>query len=192
MSNKRGFLLVISSPSGGGKTTLCRMLTENSKDMVYSISATTRPMRRNEVDGKDYYFLTEEEFLRRENMGYFAETAVVHDYHYGTPIEMIQKEVEKGRVVIMDLDVQGAKSIMSKFADSVTVFILPPSLTELKARLMKRNTDDEETIKVRLKNAEDELKEAKDFKYTIVNESVTDTYEKLQSIIDNEIKRRNK
>ncbi|MDD3803560.1 MAG: guanylate kinase [bacterium] len=192
MSNRKGFLLVVSSPSGGGKTTVCRMLVENRDDIVYSISATTRPKRRGEADGRDYFFISQAEFLKREKNGFFAETAVVHDYRYGTPVQMIEEETYKGKIVIMDLDVQGAKSIKKKFSDSVTVFILPPSMEVLKSRLMKRNTDDDETIKVRMKNAEAEIKEAEDFDYRVINESIDETYVEMLSIIDNEIKRRNK
>jgi len=191
MSNK-GFLVVLSSPSGGGKTTLCRMLQENYSDIAYSISATTRPKRNNEENGKDYYFMSEDEFKKKESEGYFAETAKVHDYFYGTPVDMIKKSTDKGFIVVMDLDVKGAMSIMSKFSDSVTVFIKPPSMAVLKERLMKRNTDDDEVIRIRLRNAEEELKQSDRFKYQIINEDLEKTYESIIQIIENEKKRRNK
>ncbi|HAV92267.1 TPA: guanylate kinase [candidate division WOR-3 bacterium] len=191
MLNK-GFLLVISSPSGGGKTTLCRMLLKNSKDIVYSISATTRPMRRNETNGHDYYFMTEDEFKTKKNEGYFAETAKVHDYYYGTPVKMIEDSMREGKIVLMDIDVKGAMSIMEKFSDSVTIFIKPPSMNVLRERLMKRDTDREDVIQTRLKNAEEELRVSEKFKYQIVNEDINATYERISGIIDNEIKRRNK
>jgi len=187
-----GFLMVVSSPSGGGKTTLCRMLVERRPDVAYSVSATTRPMRSNEKNGKDYYFMTEEEFDDKKRKGYFAETAFVHNFRYGTPVEPIIEETGKGMVVIMDLDVQGAKSIMERFPDSVTVFILPPSMDELEKRLMNRKTDDEETIRVRLRNAQEEIKESEKFKYRIINENLDRTYEELSKIINEEKKRRNK
>ncbi|PIP14518.1 MAG: guanylate kinase [bacterium (Candidatus Stahlbacteria) CG23_combo_of_CG06-09_8_20_14_all_34_7] len=188
----KGFLLVLSSPSGGGKTTLCRMILKNNSSIVYSISATTRPMRKNEKNGCDYYFLKEDEFKKKEEEGYFAEVAKVYNYYYGTPLEMIKKSIEKGIIVLMDLDVKGAKSIMKKFPDAVTIFIKPPSMEILKERLMKRNTDRENVIQIRLKNAEAEMKVAEKFKYQIINEDLNRTYKAINIIIKNEIKRRNK
>uniref|UniRef100_A0A7C3J5A6 Guanylate kinase n=1 Tax=candidate division WOR-3 bacterium TaxID=2052148 RepID=A0A7C3J5A6_UNCW3 len=188
MSN-RGFLLILSSPSGGGKTTLCKMILENVKDTVYSVSATTREKRKGEVDGKDYFFLSEDEFLKKEKEGFFAETAMVHGKRYGTPKKFIEDMVKDGKIVVMDIDVVGAMNIMKKYPNSVSIFIMPPSFQELEERLRRRSRDKDEDIKIRLENAKKEIEFSKHFKYTVVNENLYDAFQKIKEIIENEKRR---
>ena len=153
---RRGLLFVISSPSGAGKTSLSKRLLENHKDIALSISATTRPPRPGEVDGVDYYFWTEDEFKTRARDGYFYEWAKVHGHRYGTPKEPVLEVLEDGRDVMLDIDWQGAQQLLlERDSDVVSVFILPPSMKELEARLRKRAQDPEEVIQARLAGATD-------------------------------------
>lgn len=185
MSSK-GFLLILSSPSGGGKTTLCKMILENIKDTVYSVSATTREKRKGETDGKDYYFLTEEEFLQKEKEGFFAETAFVHGKRYGTPKKFLDEMIEKGKIVVMDIDVIGAINIMKQYPNSVSIFIMPPSLEELEERLKKRSRDGVEDIRLRLENAKKEIEFSKHFKYTVINRNIDEAFQSIKEIIEKE------
>ncbi|MEO0289247.1 MAG: guanylate kinase [candidate division WOR-3 bacterium] len=187
MSSK-GFLLILSSPSGGGKTTLCKMILENVKDTVYSVSATTREKRKGETDGKDYYFLSEEEFLQKEKEGFFAETAIVHGKRYGTPKKFLDDMIEKGKIVVMDIDVVGAMNIMKIYPNSVSIFIMPPSMEELEERLKRRSRDGVEDIRVRLENAKKEIEFSKHFKYTVVNRNIDDAFQNIKEIIEKEKK----
>ncbi len=184
----KNFLIVLSSPSGGGKTTLCNMVLNNFEDIKYSISATTRPKRKNEIDGKHYFFMTEEEFKEKEKQGFFIETALVHNYYYGTPKNYIENTLKSGFDIIMDVDVQGAISIMEIFPDALTIFIKPPSIEELEKRLRNRGTDSEEVIKQRLENAKKEMEYAPHFKYVVVNDDLNTVFEKIKQIINNERK----
>lgn len=188
MSNN-GFLLILSSPSGGGKTTLCKMILENINDTVYSVSATTREKRKGETDGKDYYFLTEDEFSQKEKEGFFAETATVHGKRYGTPKKFLDDMIEKGKIVVMDIDVVGAMNIMKKYPNSVSIFIMPPSMEELEERLKKRSRDRVEDIKLRLENAKKEIEFSKYFKYTVINRNIEDAFQSIKEIIEKEKRR---
>ncbi|MFO8061442.1 MAG: guanylate kinase [bacterium] len=186
------FVIVISSPSGGGKTTLCRMILEKMECIVYSVSATTRPRRHNEKDGKNYEFMEEDEFRKKKDEGYFAETANVHGHLYGTPKKNIDNAMQSGCDVLMDLDVKGALSIMELYSDAVTVFVLPPSLDELKKRLIDRKTDSMDVIEKRLNNAREEIHQAYRFKYRVVNDNIDDAYRKIEELINKERARRNR
>jgi len=186
----------MSAPSGAGKSTLCGRLLAERNDIVYSISCTTRRPRGNEVDGKDYFFLTEKEFEENVRAGKFLEHAVVHGHRYGTLRKMIDDAMRAGRSVIMDIDVQGAAQIR-KFAGKlpdgdllkkgyIDVFIAPPSVQVLKERMEKRAEDAPEEIARRLKNAELEMKSRKDYKYVVVNDVLDRAYGELKEILRNE------
>ncbi len=184
--NKKGKLIVISGPSGVGKTTVCNEIIARRKNIVYSISATSRPKRKGEINGKEYFFLTEEEFKNWIAEGRFAEYAIVHGNYYGTPIAFLEENLEKGYNVLMDIDVQGAKQLMPIYPDGVFIFVLPPDFEELKMRLIKRNTDDKDEIENRLRNANEELKYMKDYKYIVKNIKLEDTIAQILKIIDSE------
>ncbi|MCX7995026.1 MAG: guanylate kinase [candidate division WOR-3 bacterium] len=184
--NKKAKLIVISGPSGVGKTTICNEIISRRKDIVYSISATSRPKRKGEVNGREYFFLTEEEFKRWIEEDRFVEYAVVHGNYYGTPRAFLEENLKKGFHVLMDIDVQGARKLMPVYPDGIYIFILPPDFDELKKRLFKRNTDDECVIEERLKNASEELKYLKDYKYVIKNIDLDKTVDEILEIIDKE------
>ncbi len=186
--SRKGKLIVLSGPSGVGKTTICRKIISRRNDIVYSISATSRKKRRGEANGKEYFFLTEEEFKRwiRENR--FAEYAIVHGNYYGTPKKFLEDNLKRGLNVLMDIDVQGAKKLMPLYPDGVYIFILPPDFNELKKRLLKRNTDDKKEISNRLKTAVEEMKYIDDYKYVVKNDNLEDTIKEILKIIDKETK----
>ncbi|MEO0184671.1 MAG: guanylate kinase [candidate division WOR-3 bacterium] len=184
--NKRAKLIVISGPSGVGKTTICNEIISRRKDIVYSISATSRPKRRGEKNGREYFFLSEDEFKRWIEQDKFAEYAVVHGNYYGTPKDFLKENLGNGVSVLMDIDVQGAKKLMPLYPDGVYIFVMPPDFEELKNRLMKRNTDEEKVIENRLNTAKKELKYAKDYKYVVKNIHLEKTIAEILAIIDNE------
>lgn len=182
----RGKLIVLSGPSGVGKTTLCKKIIERRSDIRYSISATSRPMRRDEKNGREYFFLSEREFKEWIERGFFIECAVVHNYLYGTPKKYLEDNLGNGYHVIMDVDVQGAKKLMKLYPDGIFVFVIPPDVVELEKRLQKRNTDKNEEIQSRLATALEELKYKNDYKHVIENRDLEDTVSKILSIIENE------
>ena len=180
--NKRKFLVILISPSGGGKTAIfTKILAENS-EMKYSISYTTREARNNEIDGVHYNFVSEEKFLEMKDSGDFLESAIVHGYWYGTSKSYINNVLKKNHI-IMDIDVQGAKQIMNSDVDNVTVFILPPSREVWLERLKGRGTDSDEVIKVRLESAEKEIQEIRDFQYLVINNDLDKAVNDIETII---------
>ncbi|MDZ7360704.1 MAG: guanylate kinase [candidate division KSB1 bacterium] len=183
---KRGYLVVISAPSGGGKTTVIRRLLENRQpDFAYSVSATTRAPRSNEQHGRDYYFLSDEEFATRIREGGFIEWATVHGNLYGTPKEPVENWLAAGLFVFMDLDVQGGINVKTQYGDrAILIFIKPPSMELLRNRLTVRNTDSPEAIKTRLQNAEAELEKAKFYDHIVVNHQLDDTVAEVRAIIN--------
>jgi guanylate kinase len=181
-----GFLLVVTGPSGAGKGTLVDQLLGQRPECVFSVSATTRPRRSTEVEGRDYYFLSQDEFLQREAQGYFLETAEVHGHLYGTPVEAVDAHVREGRVVVLDVDVQGGASVRRVRPQAVTVFIYPPSLDALRARLEARGTDSPEVIEERLNNAPGELAQMSHYRYVIMNDDLKRTVAALLAIHDAE------
>ena len=182
-TRRRGLMLVISSPSGAGKSTLCRMLVAEFPDIVLSVSATTRDPRPGEQDGREYYFLTKAEFDRRLKEDAFLEWAHVHEHRYGTVREEVMGRIEAGRDVLFDIDWQGAQQI-AKAADGdvVRVFILPPSMKELSARLHGRASDREDVIQRRLGRAQGEIAHWNEYDYVLVNTDLNETYAQLRSI----------
>jgi guanylate kinase len=187
---RSGILFLISAPSGGGKSTLLKMLSEEP-DFVYSISCTTRAPRPGEVDGRDYHFLTVAEFERRIAAGEFIEHAQVHGNFYGTLRQTILDSMNSGRDVLMDVDIQGAARIRAN-ADGqmrdalVDVFLMPPSMEELRRRLLKRGTESPEQLDVRLRNAKTEMAEWRNYRYTMLSGTPMQDFENFRAIMQSE------
>ena len=180
------FPFILSSPSGGGKTTIARLLLERRPDVGYSVSCTTRARRPGEVEGKDYFFLPKEEFEARRERNEFAESAVVHGNYYGTLRSEVERVLSSGKHVIMDIDVQGARQFAQAFPQSVLVFLLPPSTDVLISRLRARQTEDDAKLLVRLRSARKELKEIGAYQYVVVNDDLEHAYAQVTSILDAE------
>ncbi len=191
MFEKRpGLLVVISSPSGGGKTTVCRSLLQSHPDYLYSVSLTTRPRRSSEVEGRDYIFVTEEEFRERVARGELAEWAEVHGHFYGTPKDPIEKALKERRVILLDIDVQGGMGIRQKYRQKgVLIFLYPPSLEVLEARLRGRLTEEEEAIERRLAIAQKEMEYWEQYDYLVINKEIEETIASVEAIIRAEISR---
>ena len=181
-----GFLLVLSGPSGAGKGTLVDRLIAARPECVFSISSTTRPRRSTERDGVQYEFVTREEFERRRSAGVFLEWAEVHEHLYATPAKFVDEQIRAGRVVVLDLDVQGGASVRRARPDAVTVFIYPPSIEALRQRLLQRNTDSPEVVELRLKNAPAEMSEYREYQYLVMNDLLDRATERLVAIVDAE------
>lgn len=180
---KRGFLLVLSGPSGAGKNTVLNAVMQMCPDVRYSVSATTRPRRPQEQEGVDYFFLSEADFQRRAQANELLEWARVYGYCYGTPADYVYKCLEAGQVVIMDIDIQGARQIKKRMPDAVFVFLLPPTMADLEKRLRGRRSDSDEAISRRLASAVDELRAGVEYDYVILNDEVSRAAEKLKAII---------
>lgn len=180
------FPIILSSPSGGGKTTIALRLLASRSDVGYSVSCTTRPPRAGEVDGKDYHFISSEKFKRGQATRKFAESAEVHGHLYGTLRAEVKRVLSSGRHVIMDIDVQGAKQFGRSFPDSVLIFILPPSAKVLVERLKARGTEDRKSLIRRFKSAKAELKAIDLYPYVIVNDEIDSAVATVSSIIDAE------
>ncbi|MBK8249227.1 MAG: guanylate kinase [Gemmatimonadetes bacterium] len=180
------FPIILSSPSGGGKTTIARMLVERRPDVGYSVSCTTRSPRAGEVQGRDYHFLTLADFGGRVDRGEFAEHAHVHGNRYGTLKGEVDRVFASGRHVIMDIDVQGARQFMASYPESVLVFLLPPSADVLVGRLTGRKTEDAATTLKRLQGARDELAEVGHYQYVVVNDDLETAYRQVASIVEAE------
>jgi len=181
--NRNGILYVISAPSGAGKSTLCRELLDIFSELRHSVSFTTRTPRVGETEGKDYHFVSREEFLRMINAGEFAEWAEVHGNLYGTSLKTLQQSREEGIDLILDIDCQGAAQLKAKQVAGVNIFILPPSYGELRRRLEGRDSDSPEVIAKRLSNAADEIRQAGWYDYIVVNDIFSRAVEDLKSII---------
>ncbi len=180
---RRTFLLVLIAPSGGGKSTILRKVIERRPDIAYSVSSTTRAPRTGEVDGRDYVFLSQQEFALRRGQGQFLETAEVHGNWYGTSRTFIAGRLAEGRHVVLDIDVQGADSVIHSDLPVVTVFLLPPDCTVLEERLRLRGTDAEPTIALRLRNARAEVSRAADFDYLVVNDDLDRAVDDVLAIV---------
>jgi guanylate kinase len=180
------FPLILSSPSGGGKTTIARLLLERRQDVGYSVSCTTRAARPGEQDRKDYFFLSQDEFEKRRSLDEFAESAEVHGNLYGTLRSEVKRVLASGKHVIMDIDVQGARQFARAFPESVLVFLLPPSTDVLIDRLRARQTEDHRKLLVRLRSAREELREVGRYQYVVVNDNLERAYTQVTSIVDAE------
>lgn len=183
------FPLILSAPSGGGKTTIARMLQRRRSDIGYSVSCTTRAPRPNEVHGRDYYFLSREEFERLRAEGEFAESAEVHGNLYGTLRTEVERVLAEGKHVVMDIDVQGARQFAEAFPESVLVFILPPSVEALVERLRARNTESAAALARRLRGARDELRAASSYHYVVVNDDLERAVQQVSAVVDAEMVR---
>lgn len=180
------FPVILSSPSGGGKTTIAHQLLSLRKDLGYSVSCTTRPPRDGEVNGKDYHFLAVGKFKRGQDAGEFAESAEVHGHLYGTLRAEVARVLSSGRHVIMDIDVQGAQQFSAAFPESVLIFILPPSADALIERLTARGTEDAKSLIRRFRSAKEELKSIDLYEYVVVNDRIDSAVAAISSIIDAE------
>jgi guanylate kinase len=188
---QRGLMIILSSPSGAGKTTLTRMLLQSKElDLSLSISVTTRPRRSSEVDGIHYTFISKKQFEALREGGDLLEWAQVHGNYYGTPREPAEETLTQGRDVLLDIDYQGAQQVKAKCPqDSVAIFILPPSMKELRARLERRAEDRPEVIEKRLEAARNEISRWKDYDYVLVNDDLQETFAGLRAIIAAERRR---
>ena len=185
-TRKKGSLVVISGPSGAGKDTVVNELKNLNDNIWISISCTSREKRGQEVDGKDYFFLTKEEFEEKIKKNEFLEYAVYNDNYYGTPISKINEKLESGIDVILIIEVQGALYVKNHFKDAIFIFIMPPSMEELKTRLVKRNTDSMDKILSRFKIAYNEINEVTKYNYVVVNDDIKLSALKVNSILISE------
>ncbi len=179
-----GKLIVVSAPSGAGKTTICHRLQQAFPDYQFSISATTRPRRPNEIDGRDYFFFSEQEFDRKVAQNEFVEWEYVHGFRYGTLLAGLQRALDKGHILLLDVDVKGGVSIKNRFpADTVAVFIDPPDLETLKRRLKGRGTDNEEAINKRLSRIPEEVSYKNNYDYVVVNDNLDKAVDEISRIL---------
>jgi len=184
------FPVILSSPSGGGKTTIAKALLARRQDIGYSVSCTTRAPRAGEANGKDYYFLREQEFIARRANGDFAESAQVHGLWYGTLRSEVEKVLGSGKHVILDIDVQGAAQFRRAFPQAVLVFVLPPSGESLLERLRERGTENAAQLTRRLQSAIAELKAVPEYQYVVINDELERAVQRVAGIIDAETMRR--
>ena len=192
MEKKEPLIVIISAPSGSGKTTVVDRLLADEPQLARSVSCTTRPPRQGEKDGEDYFFVSEEEFRRKRDDGEFLEWEETFGYCYGTPMAQFAEAVEKGRDIILSIDVKGARQVKEKFPEAISVFIMPPSTGELETRLKKRNTDRQEQVALRLKESQREMAAADEYDYLVVNDDLDGAVEELRAVIDSERKKREK
>jgi len=184
---KEGVLLVISSPSGTGKTTICKKLLEYDKNIHLSVSVTTRKKRKNEVEGIDYYFRSKKDFLNLKSQNSFIENALVFENYYGTLKSEVLKQLENGIDVLIDIDWQGTRQITQAMKGNlIKIFLLPPSIDELKKRLSKRNSDSIKEINFRMSKALKEIKHFDEYDYVLVNDNLENTFQKIVKIIEAE------
>ena len=182
--DKKGKLVIVSGPSGVGKSTVCREAAGRMKNVYLSVSVTSRPKSKKEIDGKDYWFVTEEEFRGRIGKGLFLEYAEVFGNMYGTPKDMIEKALEERKTVILEIDVQGARQVKALYPDAVMIFILPPSAKVLEKRITHRGREKEEMIQKRLGEADSEIAAAwQYYKYMIINDDLEQATEEMIDIV---------
>lgn len=179
---KKGLLIVISGPSGAGKGTICKALLEKQNFWI-SVSATTRKPRKGEVDGKSYFFLDTDEFKNRIEQDGFLEYAEVYGNYYGTPKASVNEKIDNGEDVILEIDIQGALKVKENYPDGVFIFILPPSMDELKKRIIGRGSETPESLMRRFKSAYKELNYVSKYNYAVINDKVDDAVSKIQGII---------
>lgn len=183
MENKKGKIIAISSPSGGGKTSVIKRILKDFPEIIFSISSTTRPKRSNEVDGVDYYFISEKEFEERIKKNEFIEWERFYDYYYGTLKSIVISNINLGRSVLFEVDVKGALSLKKIFSDSCLIFIDPPSFEELTKRLKRRKTESEKDLQKRIDRAKMELSYKDKFDYIFVNDDLEKAYKNVKSLI---------
>jgi guanylate kinase len=181
--SERGILFVVSSPSGGGKGTLIRRILTRLPRLGYSISWTTRAPRQGEMNGRDYHFVTSEEFIAARERNEFLEWATVHNHFYGTSLKVVERELASGRDIILEIDVQGAASVRRAGIEAISVFILPPSFDILKRRLTGRQSENADALALRLRNARGEVEQYREFDYVVLNDDVERAATQLASIV---------
>lgn len=178
-----GFLLVLSGPSGSGKGTVSEAIMKKNREIVYSTSVTTRRPRPGEINGENYFFVSKEEFEQMVEKDELLEHAFVHTNYYGTPKKFVFDEIEKGEIVLLEIDVQGALQIKKKYKEAIFIFLIPPTMEELRNRLIKRDTESEEEINTRYKNAFRELNFVGEYDYFVVNDLVEEAVKDIENII---------
>ncbi len=182
--NKRGLIVAVSSPSGGGKTTIIKKILKKDGPFIYSVSLTTREKRLGDVEGRDYWFVDQDTFVGKIKSGEFLEYEKVHGNYYGTPVKPIKQWLTKGLIILLDIDVHGAFSVRNQFPnDSLLVFLKPPSIKELEKRLTGRDTESQEQVQTRLERVPEEMELAKDFDHIVVNDSIDTTVDNILQII---------
>ncbi len=185
MEKARGKIIIVVAPSGTGKSTLIKRLKKDFEQLQWSVSYTTRSIRENEVDGKHYFFISKEDFLKRRDLGEFIEWAEVHGNFYGTSKDFVSTKIDNGSSLLFDLDVQGTDNMKEVFGDEAKgVFISPPSIESLEARLLARGTDSQDVINLRLENAKKELLRKNDYDFLVVNDDLEKAYQDLSKVVD--------
>lgn len=177
-------MIILAAPSGAGKSSFVEKICQEDQRLFDTVTFTTRSMRKGESQGNPYFYVSKEEFQQKITENFFIEWAQVHNNLYGTPYYQIDEAWKKGKCVIMDVDVQGAETFKKKYPDAITIFILPPSIDELRRRIQKRDGKVPEDIEVRMMNAEREIKEASKFNYQIINDKFEDSYAKFKKIVE--------
>jgi guanylate kinase len=177
---------IVCAPSGTGKTSLCREMLKLFPDLIFSVSCTTRLPRTGEIEGRDYFFINKEGFLEMRDAGEFAEWSTVFDNYYGTKISFIEEAKTKGKDIIFDIDVKGAKQLKTVYPKSIGIFVIPPSFKGLENRLKKRGTEKSDKIKSRLNIAQKELMQIEQFEYIVINDDFSQAVENFKSIIEAE------
>ncbi len=188
---RKGLMLVLSSPSGAGKTSLCKKIVSSDKNIILSVSSTTRPKRKSEIEGKDYFFSDEEEFIKQKEKNIFIETAKVFGFQYGTPKKFVENNLNAGKDILFDIDWQGTQKLSDYSRnDLVSIFILPPSTNELKKRLKRRAEDTDEIVESRMSKAKSEISHWVEYDYVLINEDINSCLKKILVIIQAERSKR--
>jgi guanylate kinase len=180
---EKGILIVISGPSCAGKGSVCRIISRNNPDLRLSISETTRQPRNSEKHGRDYFYISKAEFEDRIKKGQYLEYASVYENYYGTPKDYVENLLESGYDVILEIDIQGAAKVRTGYKEGIYIFIVPPSMKELKRRIEERGTESKEQMEIRLSCASEEIKNADDYSYIVINDDLNVAANKVQSII---------
>lgn len=191
--DRKGLMLVLSSPSGAGKTSLCKKIVSSDKNIILSVSSTTRPKRKSEIEGKDYFFSNEKEFIKQKEKNVFIETAKVFGFNYGTPKKFVENNLNEGKDILFDIDWQGTQKLSDySISDLVSIFILPPSTDELKKRLKRRAEDSDEIVENRMSKARSEISHWVEYDYVLINEDINKCLEKILVIIEAERSKRSR